>query len=213
MISDNSRIKLESKKKKKTKKIPVWKSSNTLLKWRGQDICSLESPQRLMVSESECLICQLSISCWAVQVTANFPHVRRLWDCQFLLRSHWEREREIPQIKRDKLLLALLPLSGSRGSAGNIYTPNDHFSQLEDISSRFLWARPVWWQKPLHFQGYSQEVWQEPPRKWWLAHEQTPQTGPRETKRPTAWRHHSALNSQSWAICGHLVWAPEGGWM
>ena len=120
-----------------------------------------------------------------------------------------EREREIPQVKRDKLLLALLPLSGSRGSAGNIYTPNDHFSQLEDISSRFLWARPVWWQKPLHFQGYSQEVWQEPPRKWWLAHEQTPQTGPRETKRPTAWRHHSALNSQSWAICGHLVWAPE----
>ena len=120
---------------------------------------------------------------------------------------------EIPQVKRDKLLLALLPLSGSGGSAGNIYTPNDNFSQLEDISSRFLWARPVWWQKPLHFQGYSQEVWQEPPRKWWLAHEQTPQTGPRETKRPTAWRHHSALNSQSWAICGHLVWAPEGGWM
>lgn len=75
----------------------------------------------------------------------------------------------------------------SQGSAGNIYTPNDHFSQLEDILSRFLWARPVWWQKPLHFQGYSQEVWQEPPRKWWLAHEQTPQTGPRETKRPTSW--------------------------
>ena len=100
MISDNSRIKLESKKnnnnkkKKKPKKIPVWKSSNTLLKWRGQDICSLESPQCLMASESECLICQLSISRWAVQVTANFPHVRRLWDCQFFLRSHWERERE-----------------------------------------------------------------------------------------------------------------------
>lgn len=166
-----------------------------------------------MVSESECLICQLSTSRWAVQVTANFPHVRRLWDCQSLLRSHWEREREIPQVKRDKLLHALLPLSGSRGFAGNIYTPNDHFSQLEDIPSRFLWAWPVWWQKPLHFQGYSQEVWQEPPRKWWLAHEQTPQTGPRETKRPTAWRHHSALNSQSWAICGHLVWAPEGGWI
>ena len=42
-----------------------------------------------------------------------------------------EREREIPQVKRDKLLHALLPLSGSRGFAGNIYTPNDHFSQLE----------------------------------------------------------------------------------
>ena len=131
-----------------------------------------------MVSESECLICQLSTSRWAVQVTANFPHVRRLWDCQSLLHSHWERERDSPGKERQAPTCSPSSLRLAGFCRQHLYSQWSLFPTW-DIPSRFLWAWPVWWQKPLHFQGYSQEVWQEPPRKWWLAHEQTPQTGQR----------------------------------
>lgn len=99
---------------------------------RRPDSCSRGSLQGLMVSETECLICQVSTSCWAVWA---------LW--QFFLMSSEANgivslrlihfKREILWAEQDELLLALLLPSASWGSASNIHTPQQSFSSTWEL--------------------------------------------------------------------------------
>ena len=163
-----------------------------------------------MVSESECLICQLSTSRWAVQVTANFPHVRRLWDCQSLLRSHWERERDSPGKERQAPTCSPSSLRLAGFCRQHLYSqwslfPTWGYTFQIPVSLTSLMTEATPFPRLLtgSVAGATEKVTAGP---------RTDSSDRTETKRPTAWRHHSALNSQSWAICSHLVWAPEGGW-
>lgn len=143
---------------------------------------------------------------------ANFPfHAEQCRSQQIFLMSGGFRivslcsiltEREIPW--RQALLLPLLPLSGfcrqHLYSQWSLFPTWGHTFQIP-VSSTSLMTEAT------PFPGLPQEVWQEPPRKWWLAHEQTPQMGPRDLRG----QHLDitlALNFQSWAPCLGL----KAGW-
>lgn len=133
---------------------------------------------------------------------------------------HFKREKFSEKNRKSFYFLSFFPLPLGVLQATFVHLSN-HFSQLENYVTSpgnlpQTFQIPVRLYQPndsshsisefAHRRGSISDL-----EKSCLDYVQTPQTEPMEIETPTACGHQSALNTQNWAPCDHLVWGPEGG--
>lgn len=165
-----------------------------------------------MLSKSEYFICQVFTSYWAVQdmqkIFLMCSKANGIVSFCFIL---FKRKTSPGQSETRFSWLSFLPLPSVVLQATFMLT-NGHYSQLENIPSRLLWGSASLMPAATLFLRLLAGRVTAVSQNWYLVYVQTPQAESRENDVPKAWGHHPALNSQNWATCSHLVWAPEGVW-